>query len=106
MNSDGTPTGLSRLKSIFLAADRVYHFAGVTAANCELLPLGLAPTRRKPRFGQAKPLFSPLPSCLGGIVSVALSLGFPPVAVSNCLSLCCPDFPLSYPLQGFQAISR
>ncbi len=30
----------------------------------------------------------------GGIVSVALSLGLPPVAVSNCLVLCCPDFPL------------
>ena len=25
---------------------------------------------------------------------MALSLGFPPVAVSNCLALCCPDFPL------------
>ena len=30
----------------------------------------------------------------GGIVSVALSLGSPPVAVSNCRVLCCPDFPL------------
>ncbi len=29
-----------------------------------------------------------------GIVSVALSLGSPPVAVGNCLVLCCPDFPL------------
>src|SRR5687768_8679209 len=32
---------------------------------------------------------------MGGIVSVALSLGLPPVAVSNCLVLYCPDFPLS-----------
>ena len=30
----------------------------------------------------------------GGFVSVALSLGSPPVAVSNCPSLCCPDCPL------------
>lgn len=29
----------------------------------------------------------------GGIVSVALSLGSPPVAVSNCHVLRCPDFP-------------
>ncbi len=29
----------------------------------------------------------------GGIVSVALSLGSPPVAASNCRVLCCPDFP-------------
>ena len=29
----------------------------------------------------------------GGIVSVALSLELPPVAVSNCRVLCCPDFP-------------
>jgi len=29
----------------------------------------------------------------GGIVSVALSLGSPPVAVSNSPALCCPDFP-------------
>ncbi len=30
----------------------------------------------------------------GGFVSVALSLGSPPVAVSDCPSRCCPDFPL------------
>ena len=40
------------------------------------------------------PLISPLPPCGGSFVSVALSLGLPPVAVSNCLVLCCPDFPL------------
>lgn len=33
-------------------------------------------------------------STTSGFVSVALSLGFPLVAVSNCLSLRCPDFPL------------
>ena len=31
----------------------------------------------------------------GGTVSVALSLGLPPVAVSDCRILCCPDFPLA-----------
>ncbi len=31
----------------------------------------------------------------GGFVSVALSLGLPPVAVSDCRILCCPDFPLA-----------
>ena len=30
----------------------------------------------------------------GSFVSVALSLGLPPVAVSDCPVLCCPDFPL------------
>jgi hypothetical protein len=40
------------------------------------------------------PLISPLPLG-GGFVSVALSLGLPPVAVSNCPILCCPDFPLT-----------
>jgi len=29
----------------------------------------------------------------GGIVSVALSLGSPPVVVNDCPTLCCPDFP-------------
>lgn len=33
----------------------------------------------------------------GSFVSVALSLGLPPVTVSNCLVLCCPDFPLTLP---------
>jgi hypothetical protein len=31
----------------------------------------------------------------GGIVSVALSLELPPVAVSDCHTLRCPDFPLT-----------
>ena len=33
---------------------------------------------------------------MGGIVSVALSLGSPPAAVSGCRILCCPDFPLAF----------
>ena len=41
------------------------------------------------------PLLSPLPSKLGGFVSVALSLGLPPAAVSGCYVLRCPDFPLA-----------
>ena len=36
----------------------------------------------------------------GGFVSVALSLGFPPVAVSNCRILYCPDFPLVFKASG------
>ncbi len=42
------------------------------------------------------PLVSPFPIFFrkkGCVVSVALSLGLPPVAVSNCQSLSCPDFP-------------
>lgn len=31
---------------------------------------------------------------MGSFVSVALSLGLPPVAVSDCRILHCPDFPL------------
>jgi hypothetical protein len=38
-------------------------------------------------------LFTLAPINRGGIVSVALSLRLPSVAVSNCHSLCCPDFP-------------
>jgi hypothetical protein len=51
----------------------------VTDTNCGLLPhsFHLFPSLRR-----------------GSFVSVALSLGLPPVAVSNCLSLRCPDFPL------------
>ena len=35
-----------------------------------------------------------LTSIGGGFVSVALSLGFPPVVVNDCHVLRCPDFPL------------
>lgn len=44
------------------------------------------------------PLISTLPNPLGagGVVSVALSLGLLPVAVSNCLAMCCPDFPPAF----------
>ena len=43
--------------------------------------------RHRSRLWALTPLLSPLPILLqiGGIVSVALSLGSPPVAVSNCL---------------------
>lgn len=41
-----------------------------------------------------------------GFVSVALSLGLPPVAVSDCLALCCPDFPLNvHTLSDYPTIS-
>jgi len=36
----------------------------------------------------------------GGIVSVALSLKLPLVAVSNCLALCRPDFPPTFLLNA------
>jgi hypothetical protein len=79
MDSGGKP---SRFQEIIhhLAADRVYLFATSPLQN-----VGSYPT-----------LFTLIPINRDGIVSVALSLGFPPVAVSNCLSLRCPDFPLTY----------
>ena len=58
-----------------LAADRVY-----LRPMSPLDAVGSYPTR-----------FTLTPR--GGIVSVALSLRFLLVAVSNCLSLRCPDFP-------------
>jgi len=60
----------------FLAADRVYLWCTSPYAI-----VGSYPTRFI------------LASVRGGFVSVALSLGSPPVAVSDCHSLCCPDFP-------------
>ncbi len=50
-------------------------------------------------------LVSPLPAEAGGIVSVALSLGSPPVAVNNRPALRCPDFPLPRS-RGAAIISR
>jgi hypothetical protein len=55
--------------------------SSVTAGQCGLLPRSFH-------------LFLKLPR--GSFVSVALSLGSPPVAVSDCHSLCCPDFPPSW----------
>jgi len=57
-------------------------FCIVTDVNCGLLPHS----------------FHPFLGVIaqGGIVSVALSLELPLVAVSNCHSLCCPDFPLEH----------
>jgi len=37
---------------------------------------------------------------MGSLVSVALSLESPPVAVSDCHALCCPDFPLHTPYES------
>src|SRR5688572_24598433 len=59
------------------------------------LTLSLVPSHRRIIPDKPGPLLSPLPTEVGGFVSVALSLGLPPVAVSNCLVLCCPDFPLA-----------
>lgn len=59
-----------------------------------LQPTGFTfPTRHRVALWAFTPLISPLPSYDGGIVSVALSLELPPVAVSDCCVLCCPDFP-------------
>lgn len=54
----------------------------VTTATCELLPHSFHPYLSH--------------EDQGGIVSVALSLGLPLVAVSNCSALRCPDFPPSH----------
>lgn len=77
------------MPTYLLAADRVYRFMQSPAQNVSsyltrfilaLTPCGAA----------------------GGMVSVALSLKLLPVAVSNCLPLCGPDFPpiLSYRRQA------
>ena len=62
-----------------LAADRVYlsPMSPWSTVSSYLTPFTL--TYRK----------------IGGIVSVALSLGSPPAAVSGCYILRCPDFPLA-----------
>jgi hypothetical protein len=48
--------------------------------------------------------FSASASTDGSIVSMALSLEFPPVAVSNCPSLCSPDFPPTF--NGGRSVSN
>ena len=60
-----------------LAADRVYllHMSPYVAVSSYLTRFTLTPK--------------------GGLVSVALSLELPPVAVNDCRALCCPDFPLT-----------
>ncbi len=65
------------MKIRLLAADRVYLFLASPTGI-----VGSYPTR-----------FTFASVARGSFVSVALSLGLPPVAVSDCLSLCCPDFP-------------
>ena len=69
---------------ILLAADRVYllRMSPYVAVSSYLTRFAL--TRSKS----------------GGLVSVALSLGSPPVAVSNCHVLRCPDFPLVQSTSG------
>ena len=67
------------MRTNFLAADRVYLFTVSPQRT-----VGSYPTH----FTLTGAFRAP-----GGIVSMALSLEFPPVAVSNCLSLRCPDFP-------------
>ena len=62
----------------FLAADRVY-----LCCTSPCTTVGFYPTR----------FIFALRYTQGSFVSVALSLGLPPVAVSDCPSLCCPDFP-------------
>ena len=71
-----------------LAADRVYlsPMSPWSTVSSYLTPFTLTFTRLAARTG--------------GIVSVALSLGSPPVAVSNCRILCCPDFPPTYKRQA------
>ena len=54
----------------------------VTTEDCKLLPYSFH-------------LFLCVYRHKGSLVSVALSLGLPPVAVSDCRILRCPDFPLS-----------
>ena len=78
------------ISSHLLAADRVYlHcMSPYTAVSSYLTPFTLTPLLAhiyKPNNGILR----------SGIVSVALSLGSPPVAVSDCRILCCPDFPLA-----------
>ena len=69
---DGSPT-----TAHLLATNRVYllRMLPCVAVSSYLTPFTLTPLR-------------------GGIVSVALSLGSPPAAVSGCRILYCPDFPL------------
>ena len=72
-----------------LAPDGVYRACGVAAAAGGLLPHHFTLTsfvREKPFFPQK-----------GGILSVALSLGSPPVPVRNHPALWSPDFPPALP---------
>jgi len=82
-------TSGSLIRGYLLAADRVYlrGMSPCSAVSSYLTPFTLTPLLER-YCAQALVLRS-------GIVSVALSLGFPPVAVSDCRILCCPDFPLA-----------
>ena len=59
-----------------------------------LLRVGFTKLSRSPgKLVSSYLAFSPLPACAGGIFSVALSLGSPPVAVSDHPALRSSDFP-------------
>ena len=58
--------------------------------------MGFAEQRRSPSaLVGSYPTVSPLPSCLGGLLSAALSLTLRPVDVIDHLALRSPDFPLT-----------
>ena len=82
-------TSGSLIRGYLLAADRVYlrGMSPCSAVSSYLTPFTLTPLLER-CCARALVLRS-------GIVSVALSLGLPPVAVSDCRILCCPDFPLA-----------
>ena len=69
------PSAGNLKKTHLLAADRVYLFLTSPPGTVGSYPTRFTFTHE------------------GSFVSVALSLGLPPVAVSDCLSLRCPDFP-------------
>ena len=74
---------------LLLAADRVYllRMLPYVAVSSYLTPFTLT----SPALALKDAI-----SLRGGFVSVALSLGLPPAAVSGCRILHCPDFPLAY----------
>ncbi len=82
-------TSGSLIRGYLLAADRVYlrGMSPCSAVSSYLTPFTLTPLLER-YCARVLVLRS-------GIVSVALSLGLPPVAVSDCRILCCPDFPLA-----------
>ena len=76
--SDGPP---SNVPLFGLAPDGVYRASDVTVGTGELLPHPFTLTRRHPKVAA------------GGLLSVALSLGSPPVPVRDHPVLRSPDFP-------------
>jgi hypothetical protein len=78
---DGSLAG-TLTKIHLLAAGRVYRLPASPLVDTSSYLARFTLAARQPKL------------ISGSFVSVALSLGSPPVAVSDCLSLCCPDFPL------------